>query len=189
VLVAADLVTQAEHGPDSPALLVTTDAAVAAAVEREVQALLPRLARREILQRALTDHGWIVVAPDLGAAIEFANAYAPEHCSVDVADAEAVVARLESAGSIFVGPWAPESAGDYATGANHVLPTGGLAKSCGPLAVEAYGRFSQVQRIDEDGLRSIRETIETLATAEGLTAHANAVDARFRDRPDRGTDR
>jgi histidinol dehydrogenase len=189
VLVAADLVTQAEHGPDSPALLVTTDAAVAAAVEREVQALLPRLARREILQRALMDHGWIVVAPDLGAAIEFANAYAPEHCSVDVADAEAVVARLESAGSIFVGPWAPESAGDYATGANHVLPTGGLAKSCGPLAVEAYGRFSQVQRIDEDGLRSIREAIETLATAEGLTAHANAVDARFRDRPDRGTDR
>jgi histidinol dehydrogenase len=184
-LVAADLVTQAEHGPDSPALLVTTDATVADAVEREVRALLPSLDRREILQRALGDHGWIVLAPDLDAAIEFTNAYAPEHCSVDVTDAEAVVARLESAGSIFVGPWAPESAGDYATGANHVLPTGGLAKSCGPLAVEAYGRFSQVQRIDEKGLRSIRDTIATLAAAEGLTAHANAVAARFRATPDR----
>jgi histidinol dehydrogenase len=185
-LVAADLVTQAEHGPDSPALLVTMDPAVADAVEAEVQALLPRLARRAILQRALGDHGWIVVAPGLDAAITFANAYAPEHCSVDVADPEAVVARLESAGSIFVGPWAPESAGDYATGANHVLPTGGLAKSCGPLAVEAYGRFSQVQRIDEDGLRSIRMTIGTLAEAEGLTAHRNAVEARFRNEPGSG---
>jgi histidinol dehydrogenase len=185
VLVAADLVTQAEHGPDSPALLVTTDETVADAVDREVRTLLPTLDRRDILERALRDHGWIVIAPDLDEAIGFANAYAPEHCSVDVEDAESVVARLESAGSIFVGPWAPESAGDYATGANHVLPTGGLAKSCGPLAVDAYGRFSQVQRIDETGLRSIRDTIETLATAEGLTAHANAVRARFRSRPER----
>jgi histidinol dehydrogenase len=189
VLVAADLVTQAEHGPDSPALLVTDDESVAAAVEREVRTLLPTLARRDILLRALQDHAWIVITPDIDASIAFANAYAPEHCSVDVADAEAVVARLESAGSIFVGPWAPESAGDYATGANHVLPTGGLAKSCGPLAVEAYGRFSQVQRIDEAGLRSIRDTIDTLATAEGLTAHANAVAARFRDRPSAEADR
>jgi histidinol dehydrogenase len=187
-LVAADLVTQAEHGPDSPALLVTTDAGLADAVEAEVQALLPGLARQAILQRALGDHGWIVIASTIDAAITFANAYAPEHCSVDVADPEAVVARLESAGSIFVGPWAPESAGDYATGANHVLPTGGLAKSCGPLAVEAYGRFSQIQRIDEEGLRSIRATIGTLATNEGLTAHRNAVEARFRDEQGTGDD-
>jgi histidinol dehydrogenase len=180
VLVAADLVTQAEHGPDSPAILVTTDRALADAVEAEIEVLLPTLERRAILERALREHGRIVIAPDLDAAIEFVNAYAPEHLSVDVGDLESAVARLDSAGSVFVGPWAPESAGDYATGANHVLPTGGLARSCGPLSVEAYGRYSQVQRIDRDGLAAIADTVRTLATAEGLTAHRNAVETRFR---------
>ena len=180
VLVAADLVTQAEHGPDSPAILVTTDRELAAAVEAEIARLLPTLDRWAILERALRGHGRIVLAPDLDRAIAFANAYAPEHLSVDVADVEAAVARLESAGSLFVGPWAPESAGDYATGANHVLPTGGLARSCGPLSVEAFGRFSQVQRVDRDGLLALANTVRTLATAEGLTAHRNAVDVRFR---------
>ena len=182
-LVAADLVTQAEHGPDSPAILVTPDAGLAAAVELEVATLLPKLERRAILEVALRDHGWIVIAPDIDRAIVFANDYAPEHLSVDVADAEAAVERLLNAGSIFVGPWAPEAAGDYATGANHVLPTGGLARSCNPLAVETFGRFSQVQRIDREGLGSIAETIRTLATAEGLTAHRNAVDVRLDHRP------
>jgi histidinol dehydrogenase len=184
-LVAADLVTQAEHGPDSPALLVTTDAALADRVEREIATLLPTLDRRDVLEVALRDYGWIVLAPDLDAAIAFVDGFAPEHLSIDVADAEGAVARIRSAGSIFVGPWAPESAGDYATGANHVLPTGGLARSSGPLSVEAYGRYSQVQRIDEQGLTAIAETIRTLATTEGLTAHRYAVDARFRDRADR----
>jgi histidinol dehydrogenase len=183
VLVAADLVTQAEHGPESPAILVTTDAALADAVDREVAALLPRLERREILERALRDHGWIVLAPHRSDAIGFVNAYAPEHLSIDVADLESAVEAVESAGSVFVGRWAPESAGDYATGANHVLPTGGLARSCGPLSVETFGRFSQVQRLSKDGLASIADTIRTLATAEGLTAHRNAVDARGRSRP------
>jgi histidinol dehydrogenase len=179
-LVAADLVTQAEHGPDSPALLVTTSAALADAVEREIADLLPRLERRNILARALEQHGRIALAPDLAAAIAFVNAYAPEHLSVDVADPEAAVAAIRHAGSIFVGPWAPESAGDYATGANHVLPTGGLARSSDPLAVEDFGRYTQVQRIDETGLAAIRDTVGTLAAAEGLTAHRNAVEARFR---------
>lgn len=179
-LVAADLVTQAEHGPDSPAILVTTDSALADAVERAVQELLPSLDRRAVLEIALRDHGWIVIADSLDGAIGFANDYAPEHLSVDVADDEAAVARLVNAGSIFVGRWAPESAGDYATGANHVLPTGGLARSSGPLSVESFGRFSQVQRLDRAGLLSLRETIGALATAEGLTAHRNAVEARFR---------
>ncbi len=181
--VAADLVTQAEHGPDSPAILVTTDRALADAAEEAVTVLLPTLERRAILEGALRDHGRIVLAPDPDAAIAFVNAYAPEHLSIDVANLEAVVARIESAGSIFVGRWAPESAGDYATGANHVLPTGGLARSCSPLAVDAYGRFSQVQRLTRDGLTRLRATIGTLATAEGLTAHRNAVEVRFRDEP------
>jgi histidinol dehydrogenase len=179
--VAADLITQAEHGPDSPAILVTTDAVFADAVEAEVVAQLDRAARHDILATALREHGRIVLAPDLDAAIDFINAYGPEHLSVDIEPIEATVARLRNAGSMFVGPWAPESAGDYATGANHVLPTGGLARASGALAVEAYGKYTQVQRIDRDGLASIRETIATLAEAEGLLAHRDAVEIRFKD--------
>ncbi len=181
--VAADLITQAEHGPDSPAILVTTDVALADAVEREVTALLATAARRDILERALRDHGRIVLAPTLDAAIEFVNAYAPEHLSVDTEPLEPVVDRLRNAGSLFVGPWAPESAGDYATGANHVLPTGGLARGAGGLAVEAYGKFTQIQRVTRDGLQAIRETIATLAEAEGLLAHRDAVEIRFATGP------
>jgi histidinol dehydrogenase len=183
VLVAADLVTQAEHGPDSPAILVTTSTHLADAVEREIAVLLPRLERRAILARSLATHGRIALAPDLDSAIAFVDAYAPEHLSIDVRDPDRAADRIRHAGSIFVGPWAPESAGDYATGANHVLPTGGLARSSDPLAVEAFGRWTQIQRVDERGLEAIRETVGRLATAEGLTAHRNAVEARFRGRP------
>jgi len=179
VLVAADLVTQAEHGPDSPAILVTTSRELADRVEAEIDALLPRLDRREILERSLAGHGAILLAPDLGRAVDVVNAYAPEHLSVDVADLERTVAAIRHAGSIFVGRWAPESAGDYATGANHVLPTGGLARAHGPLAVEAFGHFVQVQRLTRAGLASIRDSVSALATAEGLTAHRNAIEARF----------
>jgi histidinol dehydrogenase len=179
--VAADLITQAEHGPDSPAILVTTDARFADEVEGAVRGRLETAARREILEQALAEHGRIALASDLDAAIDFVNAYGPEHLSVDVEPLEPTVARLRNAGSIFVGPWAPESAGDYATGANHVLPTGGLARSSGGLAVEAYGKFVQIQRIDREGLETIRDTIATLAEAEGLLAHRDAVLARFED--------
>ncbi len=179
--VAADLITQAEHGPDSPALLVTTDPRFADLVLTEVGRLLTGAARRDILERALADHGRVILAPTLDAAVEFANAYAPEHLSVDVEPSEPTVARLRNAGSLFVGRWAPESAGDYATGANHVLPTGGLARASGGLSVEAYGKFTQVQRVTREGLASIRTTVATLADAEGLTAHRDAVLARFAD--------
>ncbi|HEX5014659.1 MAG TPA: histidinol dehydrogenase [Candidatus Limnocylindrales bacterium] len=184
-LVAADLVTQAEHGPDSPAILVTTDAGLADDVEREIGALLGNVERAAILEQSLRDHAWIVLAPDLASAIRFVDRYAPEHLSIETADPESALDGIRNAGSIFVGPWAPESAGDYATGANHVLPTGGLARSSGPLSVEAFGRFSQVQRVDREGLASIADTVRTLATTEGLTAHRHAVDVRFRE-PDDG---
>jgi histidinol dehydrogenase len=183
VLVAADLVTQAEHGPDSPAILVTTSWELADRVDDEVHALVATLERREILARSLVDHGAIVLVPDLAAAVDVVNTYAPEHLSVDVADLEGTVAAIRHAGSVFVGRWAPESAGDYATGANHVLPTGGLARACSPLAVEAYGHYVQVQRLTRQGLAGIRETVGALATAEGLTAHRNAIEARFRGEP------
>jgi histidinol dehydrogenase len=179
ITVAADLITQAEHGIDSPALLVTPDDALADAVEAEVRRRLAGAARRDILARALADHGRIVLVPDLDAGIAFVNGYGPEHLSIDVADLEPAVAAIRNAGSIFVGRWSPESAGDYASGANHVLPTGGLARACGPLAVETFGKHSQVQRISPEGLAALRPTIRVLAEAEGLLAHRDAVEARF----------
>jgi histidinol dehydrogenase len=181
--VALDLITQAEHGPDSPALLVTTDAFFAEAVEAAVNDLLATTLRAAILRRSLAVHGRIVLAPDLDAAIDFVNAYGPEHCSVDLEPLEPTVERITAAGSLFVGPWAPESAGDYATGANHVLPTGGLARSSGGLSVESYGRFTQVQRITRDGLARIADAVTTLAEVEGLHAHRDAVRARVGGQP------
>jgi histidinol dehydrogenase len=178
--VALDLLTQAEHGPDSPAILITTDPGFADAVEAAALDRLTRAPRRDILERALGELGRIVLAPTLDDAVAFINDYAPEHLSVDVEPLEETVARIRNAGSVFVGPWAPESAGDYATGANHVLPTGGLARGLGPLAVETFGKFVQVQRISRDGLRGIAATVIALAETEGLFAHRDAVAERLR---------
>jgi histidinol dehydrogenase len=181
--VAADLVTQAEHGPDSPALLVTPSEPLADAVEREVRRRLATASRREILGRALADHGRIVLVPDHAAGIAFVDDYAPEHLSVDVLHLEETVVAIHKPCSIFVGRWSPESAGDYASGANHVLPTGGLARACGPLSVETFGKYNQVQRISRAGLATLRPAIRALAEAEGLLAHRDAVEARFAEDP------
>ncbi|MGD0121346.1 MAG: histidinol dehydrogenase [Candidatus Limnocylindrales bacterium] len=177
--VASDLLSQAEHGPNSPALLVTWDAPFAALVEVELGRQLETAARRSILERSLAAGALVVLAPDRAAGLDFVNAYAPEHLSVVVDAVEEAVARLRNAGSLFVGPFAPESAGDYASGANHVLPTGGLARSCGALSTESYGKFMQVQRITRDGLASIRDAVEAISEAEGLMAHKRAVELRF----------
>ena len=177
--VASDLLSQAEHGPDSPALLVTWDAAFAARVEIELAGQLETAVRRSILRRSLAAGALVVLAPDRTSGLDFVNAYAPEHLSVVVDEVENAVARLRNAGSLFVGPYAPESAGDYASGANHVLPTGGLARSCGALSTESFGKFMQVQRITRDGLASIRDAVEAISEAEGLMAHKRAVELRF----------
>ena len=179
VTVAADLITQAEHGVDSPALLVTPSESLADAVEAEVARRLETSLRKDILARSLDEHGRIVLVPDIAAGIDFVNGYGPEHLSVDIVDLEGAVSAIRNAGSIFVGRWSPEAAGDYASGANHVLPTGGLARCCGALSVETYGKYNQVQRITREGLETLRPSIRTLAEAEGLLAHRDAVEARF----------
>lgn len=179
--VAADLLCQAEHGPDSPAVLVATSPKTADAVVSAIEELLPRLDRRAFLRSSLGNVGLIAIAADIDEAVDFSNTYAPEHVGVHTADAAAVADRLTGAGSVFVGPWAPHSAGDYATGANHVLPTGGLARSYGPLSVEDFGSWRQVQRLSPEGLASLRDTITTIASAEGLSAHRLAVEVRFEE--------
>jgi histidinol dehydrogenase len=178
-IVAADLMCQAEHGPESPVSLVTSDADFAADVVSHVEKLLPGLERAEIIRSALTDHGLIVVCKTTADTIAFANEYAPEHLTIATANAEQDALLATAAGSVFVGHWAPESAGDYATGANHVLPTGGLAVAYGPLSVEDCGSWRQVQTLTELGLERLRPTIGSLAEAEGLTAHKLAVEIRF----------
>ena len=178
-LVAVDLLCQAEHGPDSPAVLVTTDPRLATGVETEIAALLPLLPRRDILKAALADHGWILITDTVDDAVGFANDYAAEHVSVLTADSQETAAGVVNAGSVYVGRWSPESAGDYATGANHVLPTGGLARSHGPLGVADFGSWRQVQTLTREGLARIRPVIEELAAAEGLDAHRMAASMRF----------
>ncbi len=179
LLVAVDLLCQAEHGPDSPALLITTDKTLPARVEAELDRLLPDLERAGILEEALSRHGRAVVAPDHETAIEIVNRYGSEHVSIMTAQPEDDAKRITSAGSVYVGVWSPESAGDYATGANHVLPTGGLAAAYGPLTVEDFGSWRQEQHLTREGLEAIAATITTLAEAEGLTAHALAATARL----------
>jgi histidinol dehydrogenase len=181
--VASDLLSQAEHGPDSPALLVTWDPDVPPRVEAELVRQLETAARRQILEQSLSRGALFVLAPTREAGLDFVNAYAPEHLTVVVEDVEQAVAGLRNAGSLFVGPYAPESAGDYASGANHVLPTGGLARSCGALSVESYGKFIQVQRITREGLAAIRDAVEAISEAEGLMAHKRAVEMRFEEQP------
>jgi histidinol dehydrogenase len=179
---AADLLSQAEHGADSAAVLVTTSAALADEVQREVTRQLPTLPRQAQLGPSLSSAGVIVEAADIADALAFVNEYAPEHLSVVVADDEAALAAIRHAGSVFLGRYAPESAGDYATGSNHVLPTGRLARAYGALSVESFGKWLQVQRVTREGLAAVRDTVAIVAEAEGLSAHRRAVDIRFEDR-------
>jgi histidinol dehydrogenase len=179
--VAVDLLCQAEHGAESPVVLLTTAPDQVPEILAAAEEMLAGLEREGIIRAALENHGLIAIAPDLETAVAFSNDFAPEHLSVHTEDALSVAKRLTSAGSVFVGEWAPESAGDYATGANHVLPTGGLARSYGPLSVEDFGSWRQVQELTREGLQTIRPVIEELAGVEGLTAHRLAVEVRFEE--------
>lgn len=174
-LVAVDLLCQAEHGPDSPAVLVTTDPTLPDRVEAELDRLVPTLERADILEVALAEHGVALVVADRETAVDLVNAYAGEHVTILTSDPDRDAKGITAAGSVYVGRWAAESAGDYATGANHVLPTGGLAGAAGPLSVEDFGSWRQEQRITAAGLAAIAPTIATLAEAEGLTAHRLAA--------------
>jgi len=178
-LVAVDLLCQAEHGPDSPAVLVTTDADLPGRVLAEIERLTPSLERSSILRQTLDTNGLVVITSTHESALMFAQDYAAEHVSIATARPDADAARITSAGSVYIGPWSAESAGDYATGANHVLPTGGLAGACNPLQIEDYGSWRQEQRLTREGLETLTPTITTLARAEGLTAHALAATVRF----------
>ncbi|MDP8905888.1 MAG: histidinol dehydrogenase [Chloroflexota bacterium] len=181
--VAADLLAQAEHGPDSVALLVTDSSAVADAVEA---ALAPRAATIETGPRALETlrrQGAVVLVADLEDGLAVVEAVAPEHLSLQCAGAGELARHVRSAGAVFVGPWTPVAAGDYATGTNHVLPTGGAARAWSGIGVEQFGRWLIVQEATADGVRQLAPTVEALAASEGLPAHAASVRARLERGP------
>ena len=179
-LLAADFLTQVEHDPDAAAVLITTDASVAQKVVDIILSELPQLPRREIIEAALAGYSAVLVAPNLEAALEFANLYAPEHLQILTRDPLSVLPLIRHAGSIFLGPYAPVPVGDYASGTNHVLPTGGCARMFSGLSVDDFIKKPTFQHLTREALASLKDTVITLAEAEGLPLHARAVAERFR---------
>lgn len=176
--VAADLLSQAEHGVDSQALLITTSARLQQEVKDEVERQLARLPRKDIAARSLANSKLIVV-PSMDEALELTNAYAPEHLIIETENYMEVAARVVNAGSVFLGHLTPESAGDYASGTNHTLPTNGYAKAYSGVSLDSFIRKITFQEIKPEGLRIIGPAIETMAANESLDAHKNAVTIRL----------
>jgi histidinol dehydrogenase len=178
VFVAADLLSQAEHGPDSQVILLSPSAALLDRVAAEVERQCAVLPRAEIARQALAQSRLIAV-DSLAQAVEVSNRYAPEHLILQVAEPRALLDGIDSAGSIFLGQWTPESVGDYCSGSNHVLPTYGYARSYSGVSVASYQKQITVQEVSADGLRHIGPCTATLAAAEQLQAHRRAVTLRL----------
>jgi len=179
-LVASDLIAQAEHDPNASVVAVTADEATAEAIDAAIDEQVDGRDRADIISDALAhDASGVLLARSMSEAVLFAEEYAAEHLSIQADDDEAILDRIDSAGSVFLGRNTPVAAGDYASGTNHVLPTNGGAKRFGGLSVDAFLRSTTVQRLDSDGLDALSGAITTLAEAEGLEAHAESVRRRF----------
>jgi len=176
--VALDLLSQAEHGEDSQVVLVTESPALAAAATAEVEAALPDLPRRDIMAVSL-GHSRTIITADINEAVEVSNFYAPEHLIMQVANARSYLEQITNAGSIFLGPFTPESVGDYCSGTNHVLPTYGYARAYSGLSLVDFQKRMSVQELTEEGVRNLQPVVSTLARMEGLDAHARAVEVRI----------
>jgi histidinol dehydrogenase len=178
--LAADFLSQVEHDPAAAAVLVTTVAALAQQVVDLINQELPHLPRQEIIAAALGRYSAVLVAESLGEAVAFANLYAPEHLQVMTREPFAVLPLIRHAGSIFLGPYAPVPVGDYASGPNHVLPTGGCARMFSGLSVDDFTKKPTFQHLSFEGLKSLKDTVIVLADHEGLPLHARAIAERFR---------
>ena len=172
--VASDLLSQAEHGTDSQAILVCGSIAVADAVDAELAVQLEKLPRKELAVKAL-ENSRTIVLPTLEEQVAFVNEYAPEHLIVSVKNPWEVAADITASGSVFIGNYSPESAGDYASGTNHTLPTSGWARSCSGVNLDSFVRKITYQELTEEGIMELGDTIVTMARAEGLDAHAAAA--------------
>jgi histidinol dehydrogenase len=172
--VAADLLSQAEHGTDSQVLLVSTDAILVDKVIEELDVQLAQLSRKEIAAKALTNSKAIIVK-DKNEAIDLVNQYAAEHLIISCEDDEQIAEKIINAGSVFLGNYSPESVGDYASGTNHTLPTNGFARAYSGVSVDSFVKKITYQKLSKEGLASIAPTVVIMAAAEGLDAHKNAV--------------
>ncbi|WP_375416019.1 histidinol dehydrogenase [uncultured Hymenobacter sp.] len=175
--VAADLLSQAEHGPDSQVILLTDAPELLPAVLAEVERQLADLPRQDVARRALAASR-AVLLPDAAAMLRFSNQYAPEHLILAVADPDALAAGVTNAGSVFLGHLTPEAVGDYASGTNHTLPTGGHARAYSGVSLDSFVKKITFQRLSEQGVQGLAATVELMAEAEGLRAHAQAVALR-----------
>lgn len=178
--VAADLLSQAEHGPDSQVLLLTSSESLAIKCREEIDRQLAELSRKRELDGALRNSR-IVVMENLEQAVDMANEYAPEHLIIVTENPWGIADKIKAAGSVFIGNYSPESAGDYASGTNHTLPTGGWARSQGGISTDSFCRTITYQELTREGLSNLSRTIETMALAEGLEAHCNAVRVRMEE--------
>jgi histidinol dehydrogenase len=176
--VAADLLSQCEHGPDSQVMLVTVSRDFAEQVNHSLKEQIEKLPRKSIALQAL-ENSKIILMTDRKTAMDYLNSYAPEHLILVCADAEKMACGVRNAGSVFIGNFAPESAGDYASGTNHTLPTNGYAKAYSGVSIDSFVKKISFQQLTRDGLESIRNTIIEMSAAEGLEAHARAVKIRF----------
>ncbi len=184
--VAADLLSQAEHGPDSQVVLVTTSVRIVAEIEQAIEQQLQRLSRADIARQAL-EHSVVILTNTLEEAMAISNAYAPEHLILAVEDAEYLSRSVQHAGSVFLGYYSPESVGDYASGTNHTLPTGGHARAYAGVSLDSFVRKVTFQQLTREGLEGIGPAVQVLAKAEGLDAHARAVSIRLRKKTSRGS--
>lgn len=177
--IAADLLADGEHGEDSACVLLTTSQTIAENTVKEIEKQLLNLSTANRCKKSLEQYGLIAIVASFDEAITFVNDYAPEHLELMVKNPTRMIEKIQNAGSVFLGNWTTKSSGDYATGANHVLPTGGAAKMYPPLGVDSFGKWMQVQSCTKKGLKSIKNTIETVAEIEQLPAHKNATTIRF----------
>lgn len=176
--IAADFLSQAEHGADSQAILVTSCEGIVAPVIKAIQEQLSKLSRKEITEKAL-EHSRIIVLKDELEVIDFTNAYAPEHLIIQTANYSHIAGQIENAGSVFMGPYTPESAGDYASGTNHTLPTNGYAKAYSGVNLDSFIKKITFQEITAEGIKNLGGTIQIMAAGEQLDAHRNAVTIRL----------
>ena len=179
VSAAADLLSQAEHGKDSSAILACTESDYAEKVLEEIEIQMKALPRNTEVDGALS-HSFAVIFPRRQDLIDFAEAYAPEHLIIDMEQATEVADEITAAGSVFIGPYSPESAGDYASGTNHTLPTSGWARSCSGVNMDSFFRKMTLQQLSPEGLAALAPRIVSMARAEGLEAHARAVTLRMK---------
>ena len=179
-LIAIDFLSQVEHDPDSAAVLVTTSEDIAQKVCKIITKEFASLERKEILESSLSKHSYVLVANDMDQAIDFTNEYAAEHLQVMTRDPFITLNRIKHAGSIFLGPYAPVPVGDYASGTNHVLPTGQCARMFSGLSIDDFIKKPTFQYLSKEGLAGLKDTVITLAEAEGLPLHARTIRERFK---------